>query len=579
MQVVNTPAHSLRVSALLSSLAALALYLSFQPAGLWFLTFVWPALLYAAAREAPSKRSCALLVVVTHLPVFLAFEWWLRDVTALGYPALALYQSAWWAMLALLIRWLDRPILMRRGIAFTALPIALLAIEFLRGDLVCGGYPWFFAGHPLVASSMLSQCADVFGAATLTALVGACAGAGLDAFVAYRARDKGRGFGSILIICLLLTGALTSGQQKLRHRFPLEEPPSQRSAHILVVQPSVSTSNKIAWTPKAQVEDTQRGITLTLDGLKSARAANIVPALTVWPETMLPGLGLEPETLDVLERGGYWPGTRFSSAIEDLVKATSVPLLIGSTAVEGLRVEPTDPTDASSALRFAWDHQFNSVYLVQGSAPYERYDKVFLTPFGETMPVISSWSWLESQLLAFGAAGMTFDLDAGSEFHRFALATKSAGDLRIATPICFEDSMGWVCRRMVFESDGWFPFSAKRAADVLIAPSNDGWFGTSTSGRAHHFDFARLRAIELRTPVIRCVNTGYSTWIDAAGRVRGVIGDGSRGEINLEGTLLANIAPSTYVPLSARTADLLSWIAVLLCAVKLTWIFRKHRSA
>ncbi|MSR41809.1 MAG: apolipoprotein N-acyltransferase [Phycisphaerales bacterium] len=557
MRVADAPVRSVLRTVVLSSLAALALYLSYPPATLWWCTFLWPMLLLATVRAAPSLRCCAIVVCLTHMPTFALLQWWVMDVSALGMPGFVVYLSICWACVALLLRALDLSMHARVLRATMVLPLGLLCGEFLRGDLVCGGYPWFFAGHPLIESTWLSQCADLFGAATLTLIVGLVGGSLMDARNAWSAKNpRGALLGLSFAACVLSSASVYGW---MRFQQFSEEPPTNAS-RILVVQTSVPTSNKLAWTPTAQVEDTKHSIALTLEGLRDARAAGDAPILVVWPETMLPGLGLEPDTIALLDAGGYWPGARFSTAVADLVTVTKTPLLVGSAAYVGLRIEGT-----GDARRFAWDHQFNSVYLVRDDAPYERYDKIFLTPFGETMPVISSWPWLESNLLALGAEGMTFDLDAGSTYTRFTIPTKDGGAIRIATPICFEDSVGWVLRRMVFGDHDWTPWNTVREADVLVAPSNDGWFGTSASSRAQHFDFARLRAIEFRTPVVRSVNTGYSTSIDAAGSIRAVVGSAPRGTMDVAGTLLATVHPRTDVPLSARVADLLSWSSVLCC--------------
>ncbi len=568
MPAVERAFRSYLRSALCSSLAALSLYLAFPPATLWPCAFLAPILLLVAVRAAPSWKSCALIVTVTHMPVFAAMQWWIIDVSALGLPAFIVYLSVCWGLLSLLLRALDACLATRTLHASWVLPLGYLSSEFLRGDLVCGGYPWFFAGHPLVQSAFLSQCADLLGAATLSALVCVISGSTLDAIVALRRADRRGAMLALSVTVLAWLSALLYGAARLQQYPPTT--PSNASS-ILIVQTSVPTSNKLAWSPQAQVDDTQRGMLLTLEGVRNARAEGEEPILAVWPETMLPGFGLELDGINAMTDAGAWPGSRFADAAKDLVQATGVPLLVGSAAYEGLHIE-----GEGTERHYAWNHQYNSVYLVQDAMPYPRYDKIFLTPFGETMPVISAWPWLESNLLALGAEGMTFDLDAGGKYTRFTVASKHSEPLRIATPICFEDSVGWVCRRMVFGDRDWQPWSATREADLLIAPSNDGWFGSSASSRAQHFDFARLRAIEFRTPVLRSVNTGFSAWIDEAGRIRAVIGASPRGEMNLEGSLLARVQPLHGVPLSARTADLLSWGSVLCCVVI---FFRSSRTS
>jgi HEAT repeat protein/predicted amidohydrolase len=172
--------------------------------------------------------------------------------------------------------------------------------------------------------------------------------------------------------------------------------------------------------------------------------------------------------------------------------------VVGSPAFEGLREDGT---------RWAWDRQFNAAYLLDNGAISDRYDKAYLTPFGERMPYISAWDWLEDQLLALGAAGMSFDMQAGDRPRNMAWP---GTDLRVATPICFEDTVSQVVRRMVRDP---------APAACMVNLSNDGWFGTSDAGRRHHELMARWRCIECRLPMVRVANTGESSWIDSCGRV------------------------------------------------------------
>ena len=134
--------------------------------------------------------------------------------------------------------------------------------------------------------------------------------------------------------------------------------------------------------------------------------------LVVWPETMVPGAGFEVEANRLLRQiDQARPGNDHLFIWADAVRAfqaeIAVPMLVGSTAWVGARFERD-----GDVVRLELDGEFNAAYLVDGPPPHPRYDKVHLTPFGETMPYISAWPWLEEKLLAIGAAGMSFNLDA-----------------------------------------------------------------------------------------------------------------------------------------------------------------------
>jgi apolipoprotein N-acyltransferase len=82
----------------------------------------------------------------------------------------------------------------------------------------------------------------------------------------------------------------------------------------------------------------------------------------------------------------------------------------------------------------------------------------------------------------------------------------------MATPICFEDTVAPLCRRMIYDG-------GEKIAHILINLSNDGWFGDEDGGRAQHLQIARFRCIENRVPMVRAVNTGLSASIDSTGRI------------------------------------------------------------
>ena len=125
-----------------------------------------------------------------------------------------------------------------------------------------------------------------------------------------------------------------------------------------------------------------------------------------------------------------------------------------------------------------------------------------LTPFGETMPYISSWPWLEEKMLAVGAEGMSFNLDASRAINRLTLGwtprsdgtqasslLKPQASLILATPICFEDTVARVCRKMIYSG-------RRKTADIFVNLSNDGWFSSFDARRKQHAQIARFRCID-----------------------------------------------------------------------------------
>jgi len=203
-----------------------------------------------------------------------------------------------------------------------------------------------------------------------------------------------------------------------------------------------------------------------------------------------------------------------------------------------------------------WDKNYNSAYLITGESPFQRYDKCFLTPFGETMPYISAWPWLEEQFLTLGAGGMSFDLDHGVEPQVIEVPC-SEGSFTLATPICYEDTVAKLCRKSAYHQ-------GRKRIDVFINLSNDGWFGDCDAVREQHTQIARFRCVENRVPMMRVVNTGSSSVIDSTGRIIGTIGEGRYGQARQSGYLLSSLPIDSRYTLYARIGDLWAWLCLAL---------------
>ncbi len=518
------------------------------PGPLWPLTFIAVVPLAILAAGPVPLRIALLAVLVCQVAMWLVLERWVLRVTALGYPMLALCMSMYPLAFVWLVRRWSRDPRLSRVPAAVMVPVLWVGLEFLRGDVLFHGYPWFLAGQPLVEWPILAQSADLLGTYFLSFLVLAVGGVIVDAV---RERGlRGRWAAAAAAVAAIGAAHVAYGAWRLGQDGALRPGPT-----FLAVQTNLPQDNKIGWPPQQQMEDVLAFVRLTTEAHEAAVASGRRPDLVIWPETMVPGFGLEPETIRTLVDGGWFPGDLFSRAVADLSARLATPMLVGSPAYLGLR--PQDD-------RWAWDVHYNSAYLVDGDPPHARYDKVFLTPFGETMPYISGWKWLERKLLALGAAGMTFDLDAAEapvllELRWSPPADSPAGApglVVLATPICFEDTVARFCRRMIYEG-------GRKRAEVLVNLSNDGWFGDHDAGRARHGQVARLRCIENRVPLVRCVNTGMSMAADSCGRMLAVAGQGRYGTGRRAGWIIVELPLDSRSTLYGTVGEVWGWACLL----------------
>ncbi len=563
----------------LAALHALLTLAIFPPLDFWPLAFLTPIPLVMVAWRARSTFAALLAVLLTQWPMWLWLLRWIMPVTSVGYPALALYQSTHAALLVWVLRRVTLSPRFARLPMTLLLPVIWTASEYFRGEIAFNGYPWYMLGQPLIHWLSFAQSSDLFGAYFISFLAAMPAGVALDACRAVPDRTDGRAFaasfirpGAIAIVILIAN--VGYGQWRLHQEASLSPGP-----RILAIQTNLPQDNKIGWTIEQQAIDVPGFMQLTREAISKAGGRGNVD-LIAWPETMVPSLGFEPTTRDDVrlfgERFAYL--VRWVDAVEALSRdELRVPMLVGSEAWVGTSIE----NGADGLAHLVREKEYNSAFLIQDHPPYQRYDKAVLTPFGETMPYISNWPWLEQKLLALGAGGMEFNLDASPEVQILnlkvdgaaAAENRPARTFRLATPICFEDTVAWLCRRMAYAG-------GEKRADVFVNLSNDGWFGRSEADRRLHAQIARFRCIENRLPMVRCVNTGVSLHVDSNGRVVAQAGgtpSAGGGVINQPAWVLANVRIDARVTLFGRIGNAFSVVSLVLAVGMLFATFVRSR--
>ncbi|MGH7241888.1 MAG: apolipoprotein N-acyltransferase [Phycisphaerales bacterium] len=518
---------------------ALLLLLAFPPIGLWLATlFAIAPLVWLAVRPGRVGWKEAVAVSLGASVFYWYQQQWAIEISTAGYVPLVLYLSIYPGLFAYVLN-VTRRHFPRLPLSLLV-PIAWTGLEWLRGEVVWDGYAWFLVAHPLIENRFISSAGSTVGAYGVGAFVAAFVGFAFDLVLkSTSAPNSQRGItrasrirvavGAIVVTAYL---ALTLPWVFIAASF------GEPEIRVGIVQTNLPQSNKVAWSFEQRREDFAHFLELT------RQAAAKKPSVILWPETMFPGTFLEP--FEDVDAQGHVLGKRivsFANSLLDFQKEMDIPMLVGAIGADRLRLVP-DPDNRDS--HFASDRRFNSVFLLKGGkVDPPRYDKIRLTPFGETMPYISKWPWLQEKLLSIGASGMSFDLAVGTPDRigafEFPVTTPSSlakrpEIVRVVTPICFEITESSLCRKLVNRA-------AQGRAKVLIANiTNDGWFGSFDPARIEHQMAARWRSLELGVAVVRAANTGISS-VTEYGRANGnrlidIGGESSR----VDGILVDNVA-------------------------------------
>ena len=569
----SAPCHAWWVTALLVIAHALVFRLAFPPANLWLLMPVAIALLTLAAVGARRTSVVALFTAIGLWVMWMLTLNWVQPVTAAGYPFMCVGMMLFGLLYVLIVRAAGRSKWFAGWPLATIVAVVWTGVECFRGEIAFDGYPWYFAAHPFVEVELLIQSADLLGAYFISSLAAATGGALLDVAPVQVLCRPGQSsprvkFAAVLIAVIV---GLNIGYGALQLQETDAITPGPR---IVAIQTNLPQENKVGWTREQQARDLPAFIDLTRQAVRDAHDQLGGVDLVIWPETMLPGIGFDPEMTEAVASFGdkYDHMLRWQREILALREQLGTPMLVGSLAWVAPQL-----SRQGEQVSLKPGKSFNSAYLVSSGeiAASQRYDKFFLTPFGETMPYISAWPWLEEKLLAIGAQGMSFDLDAGRTLAPLQFKFNTDGATReigIGTPICFEDSVGWVCRRMIYEG-------GRKRGDLLVNISNDGWFTSSDASRAHHLQISRFRCVENRVPMVRSVNTGLSASIDSAGRVIDVVGEGSYGTPQRDGWLVTQVQLDSRHTLYGRIGDVWAYLCLIGTAGMLVTTLLRRKGA
>lgn len=319
-------------------------------------------------------------------------------------------------------------------------------------------FPWTPAGG-VARWPLLLQGAEVVGERGVSFVFAAVSALVATGGVrAWRLRRATREVVTPLVAATLLVASLLAFGL-LRTRQVAEARARAKVATVALLQPGFDAHDR--W-------DEGRAATMIDRLTKLTRAAEARGAeLTVWPESAYP--------YTIARRSRRAP-TGAKAVLQDGVRG---PVLTGAymSAGQGLGTNAAFLATADGAI----------------SAPYEKRHLLW---FGETVPLADVFPWLR-RVFARGTG-----LVPGTEHVLF-----ETGAIRAAVLNCYEDTL---------------PAAGREAMAVgpnlLVNVTNDAWFSGSSEGELH-LRLAVLRAIETRRDLVRAVNEGPTTFVDATGRI------------------------------------------------------------
>lgn len=183
---------------------------------------------------------------------------------------------------------------------------------------------------------------------------------------------------------------------------------------------------------------------------------------------------------------------------------------------------------------------YNTLYMVtpDGEISDNLYHKRHLVPFGEYVPMRDLFMTLIPPLAELSA--LDDDMSPGNETALFETEWGKLGGL-----ICFDSIYEELTRA-----------SAKDGANLMMLPSNDSWWFTTSVETYQNETQAMLRAIESGRYLVRAGNTGISSIITDHGEHKAWIAPETKG------IAISEVEMCTHTTLYTRIGNLLVWLCM-----------------
>lgn len=220
-------------------------------------------------------------------------------------------------------------------------PAVWVSMEWIRGEVVLGGFPWIPLGNTMVTLLPVAQLASVTGVLGLSWFVATLnTGVAIAAITTGRRRTLAAGVAVGLLLAVSLWGGIRLASNTLNSGEPIK---------VGLIQGNIAQTDK--WNPS------RAGMILDRYLQLSQQAAEKGARFIIWPESSTPF---------------YFEEDVSGGIVRNMARQLGVPLLLGSD-----EIEPGPP-----------ERYYNSAFMLDTMGTTAAvYRKIHLVPFGEYVPM------------------------------------------------------------------------------------------------------------------------------------------------------------------------------------------------
>ncbi len=245
---------------------------------------------------------------------------------------------------------------------------------------------------------------------------------------------------------------------------------------LSMIQANIGDVDKLA--SESGLKSATDKVLATYRSLSEKTVKEFSPDLIIWPETAYPLLYTNMQNLNANNSG-----SARDQFILDLTKSLATPLIFGGYSTDGKK-------------------DYNTIFYVAPDGKLlGQYRKNILLAFGEYVPLGPFGPLVQSIIPTIA------DFGRGLGPMVFEYKNRSGQSIRFSPQICYEG----------IDTD-FTRACALKGVDFILNVTNDSWFGNSAEPYIH-FMLTAFRAIELRVPLVRTTNTGFSAVVDSTGKI------------------------------------------------------------